>query len=148
MDAIALVDFETTPLLNAEEARLLPLLENIVRAHGTGHRVMAQTSLGELIRPRSTSGTAMARQAAYASINSKRLDFALVNRFGNLVAGVEYHGSGHYQNHAFLRDAVKREALRKAGVPLIEVPHGFNPALVTRAVISILRPDSPSLPNP
>lgn len=34
---------------------------------------------------------------------------------------IEYQGSGHYQNDAAARGAVKREALRKAGVGYLEV---------------------------
>ena len=68
------------------------------------------------------------RNDAYASINSKRLDFAVFDRFGLLAVAVEYQGKGHYGSGAFMRDAIKREALRKAGVPLVEVPAGMKPS--------------------
>ncbi len=121
INVIAHVDFETIPLLNKAEARLLPVLEAAIREYGQGHRLMAQTSLGEILRPKETSGTSDLRKNAYASINSKRLDFAVFDRFGHLAAAIEYQGSGHYASGAFMRDAVKREALRKAGVPYIEL---------------------------
>ncbi|MDP3959311.1 MAG: DUF2726 domain-containing protein [Pseudorhodobacter sp.] len=140
MDAIAAVEFEVSPLLNHEEARLLPVLEAVVRDVGNGHRVMAQTSLGEIIRPKNASASPTLRNAAYASINSKRLDFAVFDRFGKLVAAVEYQGSGHYQKNAFLRDAVKREALRKAGVPYVEVQGSFAPDEVRARLRAILQP--------
>jgi len=140
MDAIAAVEFEVSPLLNHEEARLLPVLEAAVRDVGNGHRVMAQTSLGEIIRPKGTSASPTLRNAAHASINSKRLDFAVFDRLGKLVAAVEYQGSGHYQNNAFLRDAVKREALRKAGVPYVEVQGSFAPDEVRARLRAILQP--------
>lgn len=139
MDAIAAVEFEVSPLLNREEARLLPVLEAAVREVGNGHRVMAQTSLGEIIRPKDTSANRTLRDAAYASINSKRLDFAVFDRSGKLVAAIEYQGSGHYQNKAFLRDAVKREALRKAGVPYVEVQDRFAPGEVNSRLRAILQ---------
>jgi Protein of unknown function (DUF2726) len=142
MQAIARVDFETRRLLNREEAPLLPLIERTLRTQGDGHRVMAQTSMGEIIRPRDGSATREAISAAHAAINSKRLDFAIFKRFGHLVAAVEYQGTGHYQNNAFMRDAVKREVIRKAGVPYIEVPAKYDADDVTRQIIKVVAPKS------
>ena len=138
MEAISLVKFERTRILNAAEARLLPLLEGVAKDIGQGHRVMAQTSLGELIRPVSPDKRRWAR--ANASVNSKRLDFAIVNAKGYLAVAVEYQGSGHYHNDSFIRDAVKREALRKAGVPMIEVPKSFNETKLKEELSDLLRP--------
>ena len=140
LHAIARVAFEPTSLLNRQEARLLPLLESITRDLRAGHRVMAQTSLGELIRPKPDSATEDDRNAAFASINSKRLDFAIIDRGGRLAVAVEYQGDGHHQGHAFLRDAIKREALRRAGIPLIEVEPDFDAAHLRRRVTGLLAP--------
>lgn len=118
--AVTRVEFEKVRLLNASEARFLPVLERVARDQGTGLRVLAQVSLGELIRP-AAGGSDRVRRAAHASINSKRLDFAIVDRSGLLVVAIEYQGGGHYQGDAALRDAVKREALRRAGVQMIEI---------------------------
>lgn len=145
MHAIARVGFERARLLNHEESKLLPLLESVARKAGKGHRVMAQTSLGEILRPTAGSGSALELKAAFASINSKRLDFAVFDKSGLLVCAIEYQGSGHYQGNAFMRDAVKREALRRAGVPLIEVACGFIATEVDRAVMRILAPDRDGL---
>lgn len=134
MHAISQIDFEVTPLLNKEEARILPILEATARKIAQGHRIMAQTSLGEVLRPKENSGTASDRPAAYASINSKRLDFAVIDRFGRLVLAVEYQGSGHYHSRSFMRDAVKREVLRKAGVHMLEVPSDFVAQTLTEQV--------------
>ncbi|HEX9857447.1 MAG TPA: DUF2726 domain-containing protein [Paracoccaceae bacterium] len=142
MDAIAAADFETTPLLNREEARLLPVLEAATRDFGSGHRLMVQTSLGEILRPREGSCGKQALNAAYASINSKRIDFAVFNRFGHLVAAIEYQGTGHYQNHTFMRDAVKREAVRKAGVPYIEIPPDLPVEEIRSRLRAVLQPGS------
>lgn len=140
LHAIARVEFEPTPLLNRQEARLLPLLESITRDLRAGHRVMAQTSLGELIRPKPDSATEDDRSAAFASINSKRLDFAIIDRAGRLAVAVEYQGCGHHQGHAFMRDAVKREVLRRAGIPLIEVEPDFDAAHLRHRVKGHLAP--------
>lgn len=144
MHAIARVEFECTPLLNPQEARLLPLLESTTRDLRAGHGVMAQTSLGELIRPRSNTATAEDRTAAFASINSKRLDFAIIDRAGRLAVAVEYQGGGHHQGNAFMRDAVKREAVRRAGIPFIEVEPDFDPARLRSRITGLLAPATPA----
>lgn len=146
LDVVARVAFETVPLLNGEEARLLPVLEQAVRDFGQGHRLMAQTSLGEILRPLDGSATPDLCRDALAAINSKRLDFAIFNRFGILCpailcAAIEYQGSGHFTApHTFLRNAVKREAPRKAGVPYIEVDRHFDPAALRTRIAATLKP--------
>jgi hypothetical protein len=58
---------------------------------------------------------------AYSAINSKRVDLLIVSCSGDPIAAIEYQGHGHYQGTAAARDAVKKEALRKAGVQYIAV---------------------------
>jgi hypothetical protein len=128
MHAISLIEFETQPLLNRSESRLLPALESATRGFGQGHRLMAQTSMGEILRPKSYDDTDAAHRDAYFAINAKRLDFAVFNRFGHLVVAIEYQGHAHYHATSFMRDAVKREVLRKAGVAFLELPAGIEPA--------------------
>jgi hypothetical protein len=140
MEAIAIVAFETVPLLNREEARLLYTLEEAVKSLGAGYRLMAQTSLGEIIQPVGTHGSREDRRRAFASINSKRIDFCIFNRYGRLVIAIEYQGSGHYQERAFMRDAVKREAIRKAGVPYFEIPRDFIRGKVQAQIREVLAP--------
>jgi len=127
MEAVQRSDFEKVRLLNREEARLLPVLESVVRDAAQGHRVMAQTSLGEVIRPVAQGANPDFSRQAFAAINSKRLDFAIFDREGYLVCAIEYQGTGHYHATTFLRDAVKREALRKASVHMVEVRPDFDP---------------------
>ena len=142
MKAIALVAFDRVRLLNKDEARLLPVLEDVAARIGQGHRVMAQTSLGEIIAPRKGSGSEEELRRAHASINSKRLDFAIFDRSGLMVCAIEYQGTGHYQGTAFMRDAVKREALRRAGVPFVEISARFDANEVAATLTRVLRPDS------
>ncbi len=108
---------------------------------------MAQTSLGEIIRPSNTKGTALDQEQAYAAINSKRVDFAFFDRFGRAILVVEYQGSGHYASTSFIRDAVKREALRKAGVAMIEVPETPDHGLLRAQIMAHLRPQPSSAPS-
>ncbi|WP_456388934.1 DUF2726 domain-containing protein [Profundibacter sp.] len=144
MDAISAVQFETCRLLNREESRLLPVLERAARSINQGHRVMAQTSLGEVLRPKRGGTTQEAQRRAFASINSKRLDFAVFNRSGILVCAIEYQGSGHYHSSTFMRDAVKREALRKAEVPFLEVMPDFVPEELAGQLIKTIGPARPN----
>ena len=138
MRAIAPFQFETQPLLNQGESRLLYLLEQVAGEVGGGFRVMAQTSLGEIIRPRAGREPSSDVAQAYRAINSKRLDLAIFNRFGKLVVGVEYQGHGHYRETAFMRDAIKREVLRRAGVPMLEVPAEYQAAKIGAQVHELL----------
>lgn len=142
---VSRVAFERQPLLNKSEFQVLLLLESVVREMKGGHRVMAQTSLGEILRPKQRSFGLDDAALAYRSINSKRADFVILDRDGLAVLAVEYQGTGHYQGTARMRDAVKREAFRSAGIALIEVPARFDKDAITRAVRSALVADHRAL---
>jgi hypothetical protein len=105
--------FKKRRLLSRSEAYVLYAAERAVNAANLKWRVMAQVSLGEVL----SSSDAQ----AYSAINSKRVDLLIVSRNGDPIAAIEYQGHGHYQGTAAARDAVKREALRKAEVRYIEV---------------------------
>jgi hypothetical protein len=144
--AVSRVDFERRRLLNREEVPVLRLLEQTAREANAGFRVMAQTSLGEIIRPKPNSGTEEELQLAFRSINSKRIDFGIFDRFGQLVVAVEYQGSGHYRETSFMRDAVKQEALRKAGVQVLAIHEGFQaPEVLPRLRRALGMPTSPEI---
>ena len=140
LHAIAQVEFECRPLLNRQEARLLPLLESTARNLRAGHHVMAQTNLAELIRPKADTATPDDRDAAFASISSKRLDFAVIDHAGRLALAVEYQGSGRQSGNAVQPDAVKREAISRAGIPFLEVEPDFDPAVLRSRIIGLLAP--------
>jgi Protein of unknown function (DUF2726) len=91
-----------------------------------GYRIFAQTSLGEILRSPD--------EEAFRSINSKRVDILIVDPDSWPVLAVEYQGSGHYQGTAAARDAVKKEALRKAGVRYVEVSENDDPAQIRARV--------------
>ena len=126
--------FERWPLLNREEAPLLDLVERLLMEEAPGFRVMAQVSLGEIVALKRDSGTREQCARAFAAVNSKRVDLAVFDPALRLALVVEYQGSGHYQGDAILRDAIKPEALRRAGVPLLEVEHGYRPDAVRVAL--------------
>jgi hypothetical protein len=116
MHAVMAGSFEKRRLLNHSEYRVFAIVESEIEAHRTGHRVFAQTSLGEILTSKSHD--------AFHSINSKRVDILVVDRAGWPILAIEYQGDGHYLGTAAARDAVKKEALRKAGVRYVEFSPG------------------------
>lgn len=123
---ISRVEFEPLPLLNKSEYRVLLHLEAAVKEVQSGFRVMAQTNMGEIIRPKRNSAASRDLDGAFASINSKRLDFVVINQRGFPVLAVEYHGRGHFHAKTFMRDAVKREVLRKSNIQFLEISADFE----------------------
>ncbi len=108
--------FAKRPLLNRSETRVLAAAERAVHEIDAGWRVMAQVSLGEIL--------ASPDEAAYRAINSKRVDMLIITGAGEPLAAIEYQGKGHHQGSAAARDAVKKEALRRAGIDYIEIKAG------------------------
>lgn len=112
--------FEKRRLLSRSEAQFFYYAENAIAAQKLKWRVMAQVSLGEVLSSPDPE--------AHRAINSKRVDMLIVSSGGEPLAAIEYQGSGHYQGTASARDAVKKEALRRAGVRYIEMTpqHGAD----------------------
>ena len=111
--AVEAASFEKQRLMNRSEYRAFKIVEDEILAAGRGYRVFAQTTLGEILDSRD--------EFARRSINSKRIDILVVDSAGWPIVAIECQGKGHYQNNAAARDAVKKEALRKAGVRYLEV---------------------------
>ena len=131
---VMLADFKPQALLNKSEARLFKVLDKmVIEMAPPGWQVMAQVSLGEILRCED--------KAAYACINSKRVDLLIVDADCKPVHAIEYQGGGHYKGaHATAaRDAVKKEALRRAGVGYVEVVAGDTPAELRRVVEKLVR---------
>lgn len=106
-------EFTRKRVMSRGEYRVFRIIEVEVDANWRGYRVFSQTVLGEVIE--STDG------AAHSAINAKRVDALVIDAAGYPVLAVEVQGKGHYQGQAAARDAVKKEALRKAGVAYLEV---------------------------
>ena len=132
--------FEKRRLLSRSEAQVLYAAERAINTADLKWRVMAQVSLGEVL------SSPDAR--AYSAINSKRVDLLIVSRSGDPIAAIEYQGHGHYQGTAAARDAVKKEALRKAGVRYIEVTPESGTEDMAREISRIAQAErlSPILP--
>ena len=121
-------DFKAQPLLNRSEARLFRAIDKMVIEMRPGWQVMAQVSLGEILR--------CADAEAYRCINSKRVDLLIVDDECKPLHAIEYQGGGHFKgaHHTAARDAVKKEALRRAGIGYVEVVAGDTPAELRRVV--------------
>jgi hypothetical protein len=126
-------DFKPQPLLNKSEARLIRAMDKmVIELAPPGWQVMAQVSLGEILR--------CDDKEAYGCINSKRVDLLIVDAECKPLHAIEYQGGAHYKGaHATAaRDAVKKEALRRAGIGYVEVVGGEMSAAELRRVVERL----------
>ena len=123
-------DFTIQPLLNKREARVFRELDRIVIRLNPEWQGMAQVSVGEILRCQDAE--------AYRCINSKRIDLLLVDGECHPRHAVEYQGGGHYQGTAAARDAVKKEALRRAGIGYHEVVAGHTTPSELRRLVEKL----------
>lgn len=108
--------FGIKPLLNKSEVRVFKELDRIVMGRNPAWQVMAQVSLGEILYSKDAD--------AHSCINSKRVDLLLVDGDCQPRHAIEYQGVAHHQGSAAARDAVKKEALRRAGIGYYEVVAG------------------------
>lgn len=129
--------FRSRPLLNRGEARLLRVLDDACATESDGWRVMAQVSLGEIL--------ASPDAEAYRAINSKRVDLLLIDGDANPRHAIELQGSGHHLGPAATRDAIKKEALRRAGIGYAEVLPGDTPAEIRSMIAKLTR--RPAVPG-
>ena len=123
-------------MLNKSEARVFWELDSVVISCNSSWQVMAQVSLGEILRS--------ADPKAHSCINSKRVDLLLVDGNCQPRHVIEYQGGAHHQGAAAARDAVKKEALRRAGIGYYEVVAGqTTPSELRRLVEKLV--DKPSV---
>ena len=131
-------DFTIKPLLNKSETRVFKELDRLVLGCNPTWQVMAQVSLGEIINGKDA--------VAHGCINSKRVDLLLVDGNCRPRHAIEYQGGAHYQGDAAARDAVKKEALRRAGIGYHEVVAGqTTPSELRRLVEKLV--DKPGTPE-
>jgi len=130
--------FTIQPLLNKSEARVFRELDRLVIGCNPTWQVMAQVSLGEILRSKDAN--------AFSCINAKRVDLLLVDGNCQPRHAIEYQGGAHHQGAAAARDAVKKEALRRAGIGYFEVVAGqTTPSDLKRLVEKLV--DKPELPK-
>ncbi|MBX7539573.1 DUF2726 domain-containing protein [Qipengyuania sphaerica] len=132
LETVMAADFKPRSLLNKSEANVFRALDQAVIARNPGWQVMAQVSLGEFLSSRD--------QSAFGCVNSKRVDFALMDENCYVQHALEYQGKGHHQGSAAARDAVKKEALRKAGIGYHEIVAGHTTPSELRTLVEKLVP--------
>ena len=110
---VSTASYEPRQLLSKSEAKIFYWAEDIVKESDLPWRVMAQVAIGQVL--------ASPDKAAHAAINAKRVDLLVITNSGFPVVAIEYQGEGHYQGNAPIRDAIKREAFRRAGIGFLEV---------------------------
>jgi hypothetical protein len=133
LKAVSRAEFSSRRLLNRAEAKVFTALDTAVVARNPQWQVMAQVSLGEFL--------ASPDDDAFRAVNSKRVDFALMDADARVVHTLEYQGSGHHTGtSAAARDAVKKEALRKAGIGYHEIVAGHTTPSELRALVEKLVP--------
>jgi hypothetical protein len=126
-------DFKPQALLNKSEARLFKVLDKmVIEMAPPGWQVMAQVSLGEILR--------CDDKEAYWCVNAKRVDLLIVDADCNPLHAIEYQGGGHFKgaHTTAARDAVKKEALRRAGIGYDEVVAGNHTPIELRRVVEKL----------
>lgn len=133
LKAVSGARFSSRALLNKSEAKVFDALDKAVIARNPLWQVMAQVSLGEFLYSPDKD--------AFLAVNSKRVDFALMDENCRVIHALEYQGSGHHTGaSAAARDAVKKEALRKAGIGYHEIVAGHTTPRELRALVEKLVP--------
>lgn len=105
--------FAAKRLLSDNGVEVLAVLETMIAELGRDWRVMAGVKLDEII--------ASADRAANAVIGDQRVDMLIVSADQMPIAAVEYQSLGQIREDAAVHDAVKKEALRRAGIAYFEV---------------------------
>lgn len=131
LKAVEASSFKTRALLNRAEFRAYRVLCGWLRAEQRGGRhrgfgIFPQVCLGEVL--------SSPDEDAFASINAKRCDLLVTGPGGFPMATVEYQGEGHDQGDAKDRDAVKRAALSRAAVSMVEIYPGDDDAVLVAKV--------------
>lgn len=101
---------------------LQKVLEAALSKPNRGHRLVRRPRLDEVI----------AGPGGRVASASGQIDFAIVDGSGAYVCAVEI------QNSRMPRDAAKCEALRRARIPLVEVPAEYDAARVESALLRAL----------
>jgi hypothetical protein len=141
--AVMSADFFQKRVLSKTEGRVLAAAEQAIAEAGLRWRVMAQVALGEVLGSESKPG--------FLAINAKRVDLLVMSEDCKPIAAIEYQGSGHHLgSDASARDAIKKEALRKAGVRFIEIDSNDGPADVRREIgrLAFLVAEGSQTPKP
>lgn len=108
--------------INSSAFRVLLCIEQAIKSHAPSFRVLAEVGMGSFLRTTRHGDLLPVDKQAFGAFNSKRVDFLIIDGKGHPAFAVEFQGSGHHLGStAAARDAVKKEALRLAGIELVEI---------------------------
>jgi hypothetical protein len=110
---------------------LQPVLEDAVAEFGSGHRLFQRPRLADVLQAPAATADALPDDALC-------LDFAIVDRFGKMVAAIDFKGSSRFRETGFVRDPVKQAAISEVGVPYVEIVENFRGEDVRRAMRWVL----------
>ena len=129
--AVMNAEFKAQALLNKPERRLLVCIDKALAEYSPGWRAMAQVNLGEILYS--------ADKDAFWAVNAKRVDLLIIDADCRPLHAIEFQGTGHHgSTDTAARDAVKKEALRRAGIGYVEVVSGDTPAEVREMVRKLI----------
>jgi hypothetical protein len=141
LQTVAAMGFRVRPLMNRSQERLMPILERLTYTRGNGHRLVARAALTELVQPVAAHGVSPDRLArATRALQCQRLDFALLDGAGVLVAAIELRTPRLPGQNDEIGQALRREVLRKAGVPLHRIAAHATEAEVAAILLPHLAP--------
>ena len=118
--------FYAKPLLNRTETRLF----HRIAARLPGDlRLMAQVSLGEMVRTRD--------RKRFFTINARRAKIVIVDTELNVRAALTVSGAARGAGNR-RGDIARHRALQEAGIPLIDIDRTWTPDQIHRALDDIM----------
>lgn len=110
-------NFEPKKALNKPEQLLYwKLIYNIPKDKKI--KILVQVNLGEILNCYQGDG--------FSYINSKRVDFCLLDKDFMPIVVIEYNGTGHFKDNYKLRDEIKKIACKKAGITFLSITYKDN----------------------
>lgn len=128
---------KAVPPVNREAVRVLYAIDEWIKDMQPDWRFAFEVAMGGFIKtPYAPDDPRQKR--AFSSYSGKRVDFLLIDRYGLPILVIEYHGTGHdLSGDADDRMAVKRLALQKAGIPLLEIPEKMARLQIMAAISEV-----------
>lgn len=139
-DALGQADLSARRVFNKSEQKIFTELRSALNTIDADVTVMGQVSMGAMIKTKSVEGMPQyLGRNAYRAINSKRVDFALVDAVGTVRLVVEFDGPSHAARANRARDSVKMEALKRAGIPALILDYREDTDARTARINAALR---------
>lgn len=128
--------FMAKRLLSDNEAHVLGEIESIIAEIEQPWRVLGQVGLSRFIAASSADG--------FAVIDSMYVALLIIDANRDPIAAVEYQASAQDRSENAVRDAVKREAMRRAGISYFEVRTSDRPGTLRNDIMALVQRRVPS----